>query len=120
MTEIVPDEALIVKFLNGQTLRVDVNKRSLELKKATVSRTQIPFVLADSMTIHKAQGATLDYCVADLGASIFSPGQAYVALSRCRTIQGLFLSEFAHTSILVDKEALEYSELLEKKALEDM
>lgn len=112
VTEIVPDEALIVKFLNGQILRVDVHKRSLELKKATVSRTQIPFVLADSMTIHKAQGSTLDYCVADLGAC-FSPGQAYVALSRCRTIQGLFLSEFSHHSIMVDKEAMQYVELLE-------
>lgn len=119
VTEIVPKEALIVKFLNGKTVRVDVHRRALEMKKVTVTRTQIPFVLADAMTIHKAQGATLDYCVADLGPTVFSDGQAYVALSRCRTIQGLFLSEFCSSSVHVNKEALKYIELIEQKAIEE-
>ena len=119
VTEIVPGEALIVKFLSGQTLRVDVHKRVIENKRFTASRTQIPFILADAMTIHKAQGSTLDYCVASLGMSIFCAGQAYVALSRCRTIQGLFLSEFVSSSIMADKEALAYSKYLEEKAKND-
>ena len=118
VTEIVPGEALIVKFLSGQTIRVDIHKRVIENKRFSASRTQIPFILADAMTIHKAQGSTLDYCVADLG-NCFCEGQAYVALSRCRSIKGLFLSEFSSSSIMVNKEALEYSALLEKKAIDE-
>lgn len=73
---------------------------------ATVS--QIPFILAWAMTIHKAQGATLDSAVVDLGRSIFSDGQAYVALSRVRGLASLSLSSFARSSIRASKLALDY------------
>lgn len=119
VTEIVPKEALVVKFLSGKIMRVDVHKRTIENKKFSASRTQIPFILADAMTIHKAQGCTLDYCVASLGNTIFAEGQAYVALSRCRTLKGLFLSEFTSSSIMTNKEALAYSEKIERLAKEE-
>ena len=112
VNEIVPGEALIVKFLNGIKLRVELLKRVIETKKAIASRTQIPFILAWSSTIHKSQSISVDYMVVDLGPDIFSDGQAYVALSRCRKIEGLFISELSKSHITANQEALEYMEHL--------
>jgi ATP-dependent DNA helicase PIF1 len=115
VSEIIKDEALIVKFLNGTKLRVDLGQWEIEDKYAKAKRVQIPFVLAWASTIHKLQSTTLDFVIADLGPSIFSPGQAYVALSRCRNIEGLFISEFIPSCIQADKEALKYVNTLKGK-----
>lgn len=54
---------------------------------------QIPLRLAYALTIHKAQGATLDCALIDIGASTFEYGQAYVALSRVKSIDSLYVHE---------------------------
>ena len=60
----------------------------------TICIGQIPLCLAWALTIHKIQGASLSIADMDLGNSIFEYGQTYVALSRVRTLEGLYLSAF--------------------------
>ena len=110
-------EDVYVRFINGKKLIVKKHTWTIEDKDGKASRSQIPFILAWALTIHKAQGATLDYAICDLGPSVFAPGQAYVALSRVRNLKGLFICEFYTPSIKVNKTALRYARQL--KAMEE-
>jgi ATP-dependent DNA helicase PIF1 len=57
----------------------------------SVSRTQIPLALAWAVTTHKIQGATLDCALIDIGEDVFEYGQAYVALSRVKSLDSLYV-----------------------------
>jgi len=75
---------------------------------ATVATmTQYPFKLAYATTIHKSQGLTLDYIDIDL-TNCFAPGQAYVALSRAKTLEGLRLRGWNTNSIKADPRVVKF------------
>jgi ATP-dependent DNA helicase PIF1 len=67
-------------------------RRRIE-NKAVGAYRQIPLIHAWAVTIHKAQGLTLDDVRIDLGNGAFAPGQVYVALSRVRTMTGLSFAQ---------------------------
>ena len=89
----------LVKFLNGPPLPVRIPPAAWssdsEKEGDGVTREQIPLRLAYALTIHKAQGASLDSALIDVGPSTFEYGQAYVALSRVRSMDALFIFEIS-------------------------
>lgn len=101
--------SITVRFKNGKEDIFKMHNWVVEDKWAKMTRTQLPFILAYSITIHKSQSATLDCVVCDLGWSIFCDGQAYVALSRVRNFESLYLSALDLSRIKCNKRALKYS-----------
>lgn len=85
------------------------------ITKTVGTYTQLPFRLAWAVTIHKAQGLTLENVIIDLDQGAFATGQAYVALSRCRIMEGISLSRPLRTSdIKLDESIIEfYSHLVD-------
>jgi len=88
----------VVKFIDNNEIEMkpidifDENVKGLSYKK-------IPLKYAWALTIHKCQGMTLDLCIMDIGSNIFAPGQIYVALSRVKSLDGLYLLNFNHKKI---------------------
>lgn len=84
----------------------DEQKHKLVRKTPFVQRTnQFPIKLAYAFTIHKAQGQTYNQVIIDLKSHIFAPGQLYVALSRARSLQDLYLTKpITYSDIISDEE----------------
>ncbi len=87
----------VVKFRCG--LQIPIEHATWELPDLPgVLRRQIPLRLAYAITVHKAQGATLDCALIDVGSKTFEFGQAYVALSRVRDLDSLFIHDLEKTA----------------------
>ena len=85
-----------------------------EYKKTYIMRKQFPLVLAYAITTHKSQGLTLEQAVVDI-SDCWEAGQAYVALSRVKTKDKLYiLNKFSNDSIIADKDVIEFYKTLDK------
>jgi hypothetical protein len=69
-------------------------------------------ILAWALTIHKSQGSTLDAAEIDVGSGIFECGQTYVALSRVKSLNGLYLTSFDVSRIRINKKVQAFYEEL--------
>lgn len=100
----------IVKFLNGTQRLISPHTFVFEAYGgASCTRLQIPLKLAWCLTIHKIQGASLDYVSVDLDGC-FETGQAYVALSRARSDNGLSVKNFRRLLVRTDAVAKKFHE----------
>ena len=112
-------EVPIVKFNNGKTVAVEYDEWRLEDgNKVLASVRQIPLRLAYAITIHKSQGMTLDGAVIDLSKA-FTPGMGYVALSRVKSLDDLYLLGLNNTALMVSEEAKELDIIFKKKSKQD-
>jgi ATP-dependent DNA helicase PIF1 len=102
---------VMVRFKCGYETRIDTHEWKLE-DNENISRCQIPLILAYAITIHKCQGSTLDSAFIDIGSSIFEYGQAYVALSRVKSIDALYLHSYSRKVIKAHPKVIEYYESL--------
>lgn len=106
VVELQPERlTVLVEEPNGKTRRINVAPLDWEIVRYKASPVgdietetvgsfrQYPLRLAWAITIHKSQGKTFDRVLLDLGGGAFEHGQLYVALSRCRTLEGVVLRQ---------------------------
>lgn len=91
----------VVRFKNGVVKLMDYHSWESE-DIPGLSIQQIPLILSWAITIHKSQGVTLDSAVIDVGRNIFEYGQTYVALSRVKSLEGLYLTSFNANKIMAN------------------
>jgi ATP-dependent DNA helicase PIF1 len=103
----------VVLFSNGYKMIMDHCYFHSETHP-TIAIAQYPLTLAWAVTIHKIQGCTLSHAQIDIGAGIFEFGQTYVALSRIRTMDGLYLLNFQPGRIKSNPKVIEFYESLKK------
>ena len=115
-------DAIIVELETGETVYVEpytweMFKFVLDRETQTIdseptgSFTQYPFKLAWAVTIHKAQGKTFNKVYIDLATGTFAHGQLYVALSRCRTLEGIALRRpISQNDIILDPRVVKFIE----------
>jgi ATP-dependent DNA helicase PIF1 len=97
----------LVQFNNGARRTVGVHVWMSETY-STIGVKQLPLIYAWAITIHKAQGVSLEMAQIDAGSNIFECGQTYVALSRVKSLEGLYLTAFNPQKIKVNKKVQEF------------
>ncbi len=104
-----------IVYIDVVRLEWEMTKYALDEKNNKVvsenigSFEQYPLKLAWAITVHKSQGQTFDRAIIDIGSGAFEYGQTYVALSRCRTLDGVILKRpIKPTDVIVDERVTEF------------
>lgn len=97
----------LVKYNNGVEM-VMLFHNWVSDKIPGVMVSQVPLILSWALTIHKSQGATLEVAEIDVGSGIFECGQTYVALSRVKSLDGLYLTSFDPRRIRINNKVKEF------------
>lgn len=109
-------ESVIIQTAEGKTITIQPDSWAIEQDSKVLAQiSQLPLRLAWAITVHKSQGMTLDEVEVDLSKS-FVPGMGYVALSRVRTLDGLFLRGINQRALLVDPRIQEQDNVFLKQS----
>jgi hypothetical protein len=108
-------EPIAVTPLEWDNTKYSLNLDTKEIEESTTgSFIQYPLKLAWAITIHKSQGLTFERAIID-AQSAFAHGQVYVALSRCRTLEGLVLSTMIKSDAIINDQTVDgFSKSIEK------
>ncbi|MFY8128886.1 MAG: helix-turn-helix domain-containing protein [Chitinophagaceae bacterium] len=115
------EEPLIkVEKYRWENITYELNSKKNLIEEDVIGTfTQYPLRLAWAITIHKSQGLTFDKAIIDAGKA-FAPGQVYVALSRCRTLEGIvLLSNITNSSLHADQHIIAFSKKQNTHQLEN-
>lgn len=115
------DELIAVERLEWENSKYVINEETQEMETEVQGVfCQYPLKLAWAITIHKSQGLTFDKAIIDAAAS-FASGQVYVALSRCRTLEGMVLATpLSQSAVMTDLRVEDYIQMQENAARESM
>lgn len=106
------DDGYVVNLdrLSWDNIRFEYDEETKEIEATTIGRLrQFPIKLAWALTIHKSQGQTFEKVYLDFTSGIWDHGQAYVALSRCTTLNGMVLrSDVQPSHLIVDPRISEF------------
>ena len=100
-------EAIEVEPLEWENARYTLNPDTREIESEVLGKfSQLPLRLAWAITIHKSQGLTFERAIIDASLS-FAPGQVYVALSRCKTLEGMVLASRIPPQAIINDERVD-------------
>jgi hypothetical protein len=104
-------DEILVEPATWENIEYTLNRKTMEIEESIIGTfQQIPLRLAWAITIHKSQGLTFDNAIIDAQAA-FAFGQVYVALSRCRTLDGMVLSRpLAASAVKTDPVIVRFSQ----------
>lgn len=106
----------LVETVTGKRVEVETETWQLENDGVSLAKIhQLPLRLAWAITVHKSQGMTLDAVEVDLSKS-FAPGMGYVALSRVRSLDGLYLRGINRTAFAIEPIVREYDTLFREQS----
>jgi len=114
-------EEIAVSPVEWDNIKYTLNEKTKEVSEEIVGTfTQYPLKLAWAITIHKSQGLTFERAIIDAQAA-FAHGQVYVALSRCKSFEGIVLrSKIAYSSVRTDSTVKNYTEEADKNAPDEI
>lgn len=113
--EVGENELIETSREEWNNFQYNIDEETKEIKEEVLGTfIQYPLRLAWAITIHKSQGLTFEHAIIDAAAA-FAHGQTYVALSRCKSLEGLVLSSrIPASAIIVDREVLSFNQKIDK------